>query len=153
MVARRPIEEAEPEPTLFHLARYLYRAWVTNLPLTPAGVWHFYDGRAGMEPRICELREDFAMRKIPTRGFTANALYLEVIRLAYNLVTTFQRTCLPKEWQDLTLSTLRYRLLWLPGELTRPQHRPTLRLADAPAIQSWADQIQHRLHRLKPLED
>src|ERR1035438_9409081 len=48
------------------LARYLYRAWVTNLPLTPAGVWHFYDGRAGMEPRICELREDFAMRKIPT---------------------------------------------------------------------------------------
>jgi hypothetical protein len=153
VVARRPIEEAEPEPTLFHLARYLYRAWVTNLPLTPAGVWHFYDGRAGMEPRICELREDFAMRKIPTRGFTANALYLEVIRLAYNLVTTFQRTCLPKEWQDLTLSTLRYRLLWLPGELTRPQHRPTLRLADAPAIQSWADQIQHRLHRLKPLED
>jgi hypothetical protein len=153
VVARRPIEEAEPEPTLFHLARYLYRAWVTNLPLTPAGVWHFYDGRAGMEPRICELREDFAMRKIPTRGFAANALYLEVIRLAYNLVTTFQRTCLPKEWQDLTLSTLRYRLLWLPGELTRPQHRPTLRLADAPAIQSWADQIQHRLHRLKPLED
>jgi hypothetical protein len=153
VVARRPIEEAEPEPTLFHLARYLYRAWVTNLPLTPAGVWHFYDGRAGMEPRICELREDFAMRKIPTRGFAANALYLEVIRLAYNLVTAFQRTCLPKEWQDLSLSTLRYRLFWLPGELTRPQHHPTLRLAAAPAIQSWADQIQHRLHRLKPLED
>ena len=93
------------------------------------------------------------MRKIPTRGFAANALYLEVIRLAYNLVTTFQRTCLPKEWQDLTLSTLRYRLFWLPGELTRPQHHPTLRLAAAPAIQSWADQIQHRLHTLKPLED
>lgn len=153
VVARRPIEEAEPEPTLFQLARYLYRAWVTNLPLTPAGVWHFYDGRAGMEPRICELREDFAMRKIPTRGFAANALYLEVIRLAYNLVTAFQRTCLPKEWQDLTLSTLRYRLFWIPGELTRPQHHPTLRLAAAPAIRSWADQIQHRLQRLKPLED
>ena len=153
VVARRPIEEAEAEPTLFYLARYLYRAWVTNLPLTPAGIWHFYDGRAGMEPRICELREDFAMRKIPTRGFAANALYLEVIRLAYNLVTAFQRTCLPKEWQDLTLSTLRYRLFWLPGELTRPQHRPTLRLADSPAIQTWVDQIQHRLHRLKPLED
>lgn len=153
VVARRPIEETEPEPTLFHLARYLYRAWVTNLPLTPAGIWHFYDGRAGMEPRICELREDFAMRKIPTRDFAANALYLEVIRLAYNLVTAFQRTCLPKEWQDLTLSTLRYRLFWLPGELTRPQHRPTLRLADSPAIQSWADRIQHRVHKLKPLED
>ena len=67
---------------------------VTDLPLTPAGVWHFYDGRAAMERRIRELREDFALPKIPTRSFAANALYLEIIRLAYNLVTTFQRTCL-----------------------------------------------------------
>ena len=37
-----------------------------------------------MEPRIHELREDFALRKIPTSSFEANALYLEVIRLAYN---------------------------------------------------------------------
>jgi len=153
VVARRPIEKMEREPTLFNLGRYLYRAWVTNLPLTPAGVWHFYDGRAGMEPRIGELREDFALRKIPTRGFAANALYLEVIRLAYNLVTAFQRTCLPSEWQDLTLGTLRYRLFWLPGELTRPQNRPTLRLANSPTIQSWTDRILHRVHKLKPLED
>src|SRR6266513_3235745 len=54
VVARRPIEEADAEPTLFTLARYLYRAWITSLDLTPAGVWHFYDGRAGMEPRIRE---------------------------------------------------------------------------------------------------
>src|SRR6266581_4476728 len=129
IVARRLIEETEPEPTLFTLERYLYRAWFTNLPLTPAGVWHFYDGRAGMETRIRELREDFALRKIPTRAFAANALYLEVVRLAYNLVTAFQRTCLPEEWQSMTLSKLRHRLLWLPGELTRPQNRPTLRFA------------------------
>ena len=77
IVARRKMEEAEPEPTLFALDRYLYRAWFTNLPLTPAGVWNFYEGRAGMEPRIRELREDYALRKIPTRAFAANALYLE----------------------------------------------------------------------------
>ena len=29
-----------------------------------------------MEPRIRELREDFALRKIPTASFEANALYL-----------------------------------------------------------------------------
>ena len=46
-----------------------------------------------MEPRIKELREDFALRKIPTRAFSANALDLEVVRLAYNLVTAFQQTC------------------------------------------------------------
>jgi len=153
VVARRLVEETEPEPTLFTLERYLYRAWITNLPLTPAGVWHFYDGRAGMEPRIRELREDFALRKIPTRAFAANALYLEVVRLAYNLVTAFQRTCLPEEWQDLTLSKLRYRLFWLPGELTRPQNRPTLRLAHSPTIRGWTEKIQYRIHKLKSLDD
>ena len=152
IVARRRIAETDPEPTLFTLERYAYRAWHTNLPLTPAGVWHFYDGRAGMEPRIRELREDYALRKIPTRAFAANALYLEVVRLAYNLVTAFQRTCLPEEWQSLTLSKLRSRLFWLPGELTRPQNRPTLRFANSPLIQKWVNEILHRIRRLKPLE-
>lgn len=152
IVARRKIEETEPEPTLFTLDRYLYRAWFTNLSLTPAGVWNFYEGRAGMEPRIRELREDYALRNIPTRAFAANALYLEVVRLAYNLVTAFQRTCLPEGWQSLTLSRLRHRLFWLPGELTRPHNRPTLRLPARPAIQEWTTHILHRVHRLKPLD-
>jgi len=152
VVARRKIEETEPEPTLFALNRYLYRAWFTNLTLTPAGVWNFYDGRAGMEPRIRELREDYALRKIPTRAFAANALYLEVVRLAYNLVTAFQRMCLPEDWQSLTLSKLRHRLFWLPGELTRPQNRPTLRLPNRPAIQEWTTHILHQVHKVKPLD-
>ncbi len=152
IVARKKIEESDPEPTLFTLERYAYRAWHTNLPLTPAGVWHFYDGRAGMEPRIREIREDYALRKIPTHAFAANSLYLEVIRFAYNLVTAFQRTCLPEEWQSLTLSKLRHRLFWLPGELTRPQNRPTLRLVNSPFIAIWAEKILHRVRRSKPLE-
>jgi hypothetical protein len=151
VVARRRIEEMEPQLTLFTLERYAYRAWITNLPLTPPGIWHFYDGRAGMEPRIGELREHFALRKIPTRAFDANALYLEIIRLAYNLVTAFQRTCLPEDWQALTLRTLRYRLLWLPGELTRPQNRPTLRLANSPVVRSWTEKLLNRIQRLRPL--
>jgi len=153
IVARRLIEETDPEPTLFTLERFLYRAWFTSLPLTPAGVWHFYDGRAAMETRIRELREDFALRKIPTRAFAANALYLEVVRLAYNLVTAFQRMCLPREWQSLTLSKLRHRLFWLPGELTRPQNRPTLRLVNSPIIEAETEKILQRIQRLKPLGD
>jgi len=152
IVVRRLIEETDPEPTLFTLERYAYRAWHTNLPLTAAGVWHFYDGRAGMEPRIREIREDLALRKIPTSAFAANALYMEVVRLAYNLVTAFQRMCLPVEWQSMTLSKLRHKFLWLPGELTRPQNRPTLRLANSPLTQKRGDEILHRIHRLKPLE-
>jgi hypothetical protein len=62
------------------MGRYMYRDWLTNMYLKAAGVWHFYDGRAAMEPRISELREDYALRKIPTSSFAANALYLKIIR-------------------------------------------------------------------------
>jgi hypothetical protein len=153
IVARRRIEETEPEPTLFTMERHLYRAWVSNSPLTASGVWHFYEGRAGMEPRIRELREDFALRRIPTRAFAANALYLEVIRLAYNLVTAFQRNCLPETWRNLTLTKLRHKLFWLPAELTRPQNRPTLRLAQIPAVRDLTEKILDEVHRQKPLAE
>jgi hypothetical protein len=151
VVARRFIQKEEAETTLFSMGRYIYRAWVTNLSLTPAGVWHFYDGRAGMEPRIRELREDFALRKIPTASFAANALYLEIVRLAYNLVTAFQRTCLDESWQALTLQKLRYKLFLIPGELTRPQNRPVLRLRPSPMIESLAETILARASKLKAL--
>jgi len=152
VVARRFVNPEEAETALFAMGRYIYRAWVTNLPLTPIGIWHFYDGRAGMEPRIRELREDFALRKIPTASFAANALFLEIVRLAYNLVTAFQRTCLDEPWQTLTLQKLRYKLFMLPGVLTRPQNRPVLRLRPSPMVHGLPDKILARITKLKPLE-
>src|SRR5665811_670129 len=152
VVARRFIQQEEAETTLFSMGRYIYRAWVTNLPLTPAGIWHFYDGRAGMEPRIRELREDFALHKIPTASFAANALYLEIVRLAYNLVTAFQWSCLDESWQSLTLQKLRHKLFLIPGELTRPQNRPVLRLRESPLLQDLSDDILRKIQQLKPIQ-
>jgi len=151
VVARRFIQEEDAQSTLFTTGRYLYRAWITDLPLSPAGLWHFYDDRAAVEPRICELREDYALRNIPTRSFQANALYLEIIRLAYNLVTAFQRTCLDSQWQTLTLQKLRFKLFLLPGEITRPQNRPTLRLKDSDFVEKTAHQILSKIDALRPL--
>lgn len=150
-IARRFVPDTESQSTLFAMGRHLYRVWVTNMDLTPAGIWHFYDDRAAMEPRIGELREDFALRKIPSRSFSANALYLEIIRLAYNLVTAFQRNCLEESWQKLTLSKLRFKLFLIPGELTRPQNRPVLRLRRSSMLQALADHILKKIRRLKPI--
>jgi hypothetical protein len=152
VVARRFIPEAETQPSLFTLGRYVYRAWVTNLSLTPVGVWHFYEGRAAMEIRIRELREDFALRKIPTASGGANAIFLEIIRLAYNLVTAFQRNCLQESWQNLTLAKLRYKLFLLPGQLVRPQNRPLLRLGGPPFLRGMAADMLRKIRRLRPLE-
>src|SRR5258708_23060877 len=71
IVARKLIEETDPEPTLFTFERYAYRAWHTNLPLTPAGVWQVYDGPPEIEPRLTELREDFSLLKISTPSFSS----------------------------------------------------------------------------------
>jgi hypothetical protein len=150
-VARRFIADEETQPTLFSLGRHVYRVWVTNMDLTPTGIWHFYDGRAAMEPRIGELRQNYALRKIPTRSFAANALYLEIVRFAYNLVTAFQRTCLDESWQNLTLATLRYKLFLLPGELTRPGNRPMLRLRQSSMLQDLADDILRKIKRVQPI--
>ena len=151
VVARRFIQAEEAETTLFAMGRYIYRAWVTNLSLTPAGIWHFYDGRAAIETRIRELREDFALRKIPTKSFAANALYLEIVRLAYNLVTAFQRSCLEESWQSLTLQKLRYKLFLIPGELTRPQNRPVLRLRPSPMLEDLSVKILVKVTGLRPI--
>src|SRR6266581_2416004 len=128
-VARRFIPNDDTETTLFSLGRHVYRVWVTNMNLTPSGIWHFYDGRAAMEPRIGELRENFALRKIPSRSFAANALYLEIIRLAYNLVTAFQRTCLQVQADANRHAPGRPPNVWLAGntigasKLSEPRQR------------------------------
>jgi len=151
VVVRRLIEAHDPQPTLFAMGRYVYRAWATNLSLTPPGVWHFYDGRAAVELHVHELREAFALRKIPTASFEANALHLELIRLAYNLLIAFQRTCLPAALQNCSLQQLRLKLFLIPGEFTRPQNRPTLRLKDSPLIQHLAQEMLTRMTKLQPL--
>lgn len=150
VVARRLIEDQDKDSTLFAMGRYGYRVWVTNSDLTAAGVWRFYDGRAAIEVRIRELLNDFAVAHIPSRVFAANALYLEIVRLAYNLLTAFQRLCLPPDWQTFTLQTLRYKLFLLPGELTRPHNRPVLRLGEAPHIERAADHVYKHLRKIRP---
>jgi len=151
-VVTRKLLEQDDQTTLFTMGRYVYRVWITNLSLTRPGVRRFYDGRAAMKLRIRELRDDFALGKIPTRSYAANSLFLEVVRLAYNLVTGFQNICLPDPWCALTLSRLRYNLLLLPAELTRTTNPPVLRLCPSPHLEDLAQPIQRCLALLTPLK-
>src|SRR5271157_1627920 len=60
--------------------------------------------------------------------------------------------CLQKEWQSLTLSKLRHKLFLLPGELTRPQNRPVLRLRESSILQELADDILTKISKANPLQ-
>ena len=118
VAVRRPVavEPEEVQLRLFTFKRYTYhRVLVTNLELTPPAVWRFYCDRGFQELLLREFKDAYAMSKIPTRRFSANAAYLEAILWAYDLVLAFQRLCLPPELHHWNVSTLRRELWWLPA--------------------------------------
>jgi len=129
VAVRRPVpEEPSWQLSLFRLGEYVYRVIVTNLDLTPLHVWRFYNDRAEAELVIREMKEAYALGKIPTGDWAANQAYFQLVVFAYNLLNWFRRFCLPEPWQRLTLPTIRQRLLLVPGELVRPQGKPLLKL-------------------------
>ena len=110
------------------MGKYGYRVMVTNMKLTPLNTWRFYNGRAAVELVIKELKGDSPLGKIPTKYFAANEAYFHTLLFSYNLINCFKRLCRPMEFQNMTLNTLRARLLLIPGELLRTDNRPTLKL-------------------------
>lgn len=129
IVVRRLVpEEPSWQLSLFKMAGYTYRVFVTNLLLRPLNVWRFYNQRANGELIIRELIEAYALGKIPTGEWASNQAYFHLVLLAYNLLNWFRRFCLPPSWQRFNLQTIRDRLLLAPAELVRPQGRPTLKM-------------------------
>jgi len=149
VVIRRPQpEELDPQLTLFKLGKYHYQVLVTNLDLRPLNLWRFYNGRAGIERIIRELKGDYPLGKIPTRHFFANEAYLHLLLLAYSLVNWFKRLCLPSEFQSATLDTLRNRILLMPAQLLRSGNRPRLAM---PTSGRRENAWKHALHRIEKL--
>jgi hypothetical protein len=144
-------EKRDAQLTLFKHKAYAYHVIVTNLPLTPYGVFTFYEDRSGMERVVRTLREDYPFGTAPTGNFAANALYAELSLLAYNIVIWFRRLCLPDDWQTYTVATLRHRLLLIPGVFTRTDNRPVLKLPKNNPYQETFSYAQDRIKKLKSL--
>ncbi|MEW5897524.1 MAG: IS1380 family transposase [Nanoarchaeota archaeon] len=151
---RRP-KELEPEEvqrSLFTFKKYVYRrTFVTNLELTPEGVWRFYCDRGFQELLLREFKDSFFMAQIPTKSFRANATYMEMILWAYDLVLAFQYLCLPEEVQNWNISTLRRELWWLPAEWVKYGNRNILWLPKQYPQQDLFFRIQRTISKVKPL--
>ena len=127
VVIRRPQNEDITEQlTLFRLGKYHYQVLVTNLTLQPLNLWRFYNDRAGVELLIKQLKADYTLGNIPTRHFRANESYFLILLLAYNLMNWFKRLCLPPEYQQATLQSLRHQVLLMPAELVKTGNRTYL---------------------------
>jgi hypothetical protein len=151
VVVRRLIPEDPSEQlTLFSMGKYSYQVLVTDMKLTPLNTWRFYNGRAAVELIIKELKGDYPLGKIPTKYFAANEAYFHTLLFSYNLINWFKRLCLPMEFQNLTLKTLRARLLLIPGELIRPDNRPTLKLPVNFLYKDAFEYAMKKIEKLKP---
>jgi len=150
VVVRRTLPEEEtPQTTLFTTGRYSYHAFVTNFHIRPLAVYRFYNDRAAAELIIKELKADYPLAKIPTGQFAANEAYFHLLLFAYNLVNWFKRLGLPIEYHTMTLSTLRRRLLMIPGEFVHSRQGPTLRLPSLPSEQELIKYALKRIDQLK----
>ena len=150
VVVRRLIPEDPSEQlTLFAMGKYSYQVIVTNMKLTPLHTWRFYNCRAAVELIIKELKGDYPLGKIPTKYFAANEAYFHTLLFSYNLINWFKRLCLPTEFQNMTLKTLRARLLLIPGELIRPDNRPTLKL---PANFLYKNAFEYAVKKVEKLK-
>lgn len=151
---RRPTELETPDAQkrLFSFKNYTYhRVLVTNLELTPAGVWRLYCDRAFQELLLREMKGSYALSKIPTRSFWANATYMETILWAYDLVLAFEFLCLPADVQHWNISTLRRELWWLPAEWIRRDNRNILALPAKYPRQDLFRKVQDATLKLTPL--
>lgn len=152
VVLREKLTEKRKEQlSLFTINSYAYRMMVTNLLLTPQGVFNFYKGHSGIERIFRTLKDGYPFGGAPTHSFSANALYAELSLLTYNLMIWFKRLCLPANWQTYTIDTLRHKLLLIPGLFTRTDNRPTLKLPKNSLYQDVFLYAQEQIRKLKSL--
>jgi len=150
IVIRRPVpEEPSAQLHLFQMGGYSYQVLVTNLSLTPLHLWRFYNQRARAELVIRELKDAYALGKIPTKDFPANEAFFQIVLLAYNLLNWFKRLCAPPHLQRATLQRLRQRLFLVPAQLVRPDGVPTLRIAPSYAFAPDFLETLRRIRRLR----
>ena len=108
--------------------------WTTQVFLTsdpsidPADVPFEYNGRAGIEPLIAELKGAWAMGKVPSATFVANHAMFLLKLLTHNLMRRFVRHSGVAHLQSWRADWVRRVLLCVPGRLLRSGRRWSLRL-------------------------
>ena len=109
--------------------RNIYRAIATNLDeLSDPEVVHFYNQRGeSSENRIKELRSDFAAARLPCGDFHANAAWLMLSSIAYNLFA-LMRMVLPNSLSTARAPTVRLRLYDVAALIVRHARQWTVKV-------------------------
>lgn len=98
-----------------------YHAYITNAPIemeSGAEVARRYRGRAEVEPKIAELKNDWGLEQFSTNNFAANHAMLLLKGLAYNLFRRYV-TAKHSEFSVWRTAWQRIVLVRVPGRLVK----------------------------------
>ncbi len=140
VIIRRERPHPGAQLSLFEEADgWRYQAVATN---TRLGQLAFLEARhrahARVEDRIRHAK-NCGLGRFPSREFTINQAWLQVVTLAADLAAWLRLLALPASLSSCEPKALRYRLLHVPARLTRGGRRRRLRL---PRSWPWANQLK-----------
>jgi hypothetical protein len=122
---------------------------VTNLPMDPDWIIHFYNQRGTAEQHIKEGKQAINWTRLSCRGMAQNEVRLQLHALAYNLGIFLQGTDLPEEMADWSLTSLQTRLIKIGARVVRHARAITFQLAEVAVSGDLFRHILTAIHRLR----
>jgi len=122
---------------------------VTNLPMEPDWIIRFYNQRGTAEQHIKEGKQAINWARLSCMGMAQKEVRLQLHALAYNLGVFLQRTDLPEEVADWSLTSLQTRLIKIGARVVRHARAITFQLAEIAVSGSLFHCILTAIHRLR----
>lgn len=153
VVTRKQLaDNNDQQSVLLPQPRYEYQAIVTSLGWKPKRIVACYNRRATVESILKESALGFHMDSLPSSSWCGNAVFGQLLILAYNLVNLFRRFCLPEAAARHHVPALRRRLLAVPGRIEARGSRCRIHCAAVGPHVGWLAHVQKALRRwLVPL--
>jgi len=147
VIVRRERAHPGAQLTFTDLDGHRFQAILTDQTAPLAEIERDHRARARVEDHI-RNDKDTGLRNPPFRDFEHNRIWLEIVRLAHDLIAWTQRLLLCGDLAKAEPKRLRYRLLHVAGRLAFHARTATLRLQ---ASWPWASDLAAAFHKLKAL--
>jgi hypothetical protein len=131
----------------FDLHTYDYQIIVTsNDEFSPEDVWHEYNKRCNIENKIDELKVGLGFEKMSQGEMDKNIAFMWLKVLSYNLLNWFRLALLGDEDSHAEVSTIRRKILNVPGNVVGNNRYRHIKLAPNPWLQKVLNATKERLH-------
>ena len=147
-------EVEEPEQyQLFDTPEYTYRVFVTDMDAPLDALVGFYRGRASAENLIKEANNDAGLAAHPSKRWSMNANWFQIVMLAYNLncwLLLFNReeSVSAEQMPHTTLATARLRFLFVAAKIWRHAGRVGVSYSDHYQESGILDRLMQRLRSI-----